>query len=88
MTIRFTAKAIEKLCDTVRAQVEGVRKKERELRKIIVDKCRMPQETFVKDFPPNLLNLRLGGKASRCGQAVERHHGPPHSAHPRAAATS
>ncbi len=56
MSIRFTAKAIEKLCETVRQQVEGVRKKERELRKIIVDKCRMPQETFVKEFPPNLLN--------------------------------
>jgi RNA polymerase primary sigma factor len=56
MSIRFTAKAIEKLCETVRQQVDGVRKKERELRKIIVDKCRMPQETFVKEFPPNLLN--------------------------------
>lgn len=58
MTIRFTAKTIEKLCDLVRAQVDDVRKKERELRKIIVDKCRMPQEIFIKEFPPNLLNLK------------------------------
>ncbi|MBV8250513.1 MAG: RNA polymerase sigma factor RpoD [Comamonas sp.] len=57
MTIRFTAKTIEKLCDLVRAQVDDVRKKERELRKIIVDKCGMTQEQFIKDFPPNLLNL-------------------------------
>ena len=57
MTVRFTAKTIEKLCDLLRGQVLDVRKKERELRKIIVDKCRMPQETFIKDFPPNLLNL-------------------------------
>ena len=57
MTIRFTAKTIEKLCDLVRAQVDDVRKKERELRRIIVDKCGMPQETFIKEFPPNLLNL-------------------------------
>ncbi|PIG00012.1 RNA polymerase sigma factor RpoD [Comamonas sp. 26] len=56
MTIRFTAKTIEKLCDLVRAQVDDVRKKERELRKIIVDKCGMSQEQFIKDFPPNLLN--------------------------------
>jgi len=56
MTIRFTAKAIEKLCDTVRQQVDTVRKKERELRRIIVDKCAMPQDKFVADFPPNLLN--------------------------------
>jgi RNA polymerase primary sigma factor len=58
MTIRFTAKTIEKLCDLVRAQVDDVRKKERELRKIIVDKCRMPQEKFIASFPPNLLNLK------------------------------
>jgi len=58
MTIRFTAKTIEKLCDLVRAQVDDVRKKERELRKIIVDKCGMPQETFIAQFPPNLLNLQ------------------------------
>ena len=42
----------------MRGQVLDVRKKERELRRIIVDKCGMPQETFVKDFPPNLLNLK------------------------------
>jgi RNA polymerase primary sigma factor len=58
MTVRFTAKTIEKLCDLLRGQVLDVRKKERELRRIIVDKCGMPQETFVKDFPPNLLNLK------------------------------
>ena len=56
MTIRFTAKTIEKLSSMVRAQVDDVRKKERELRRIIVDKCGMPQETFIKEFPPNLLD--------------------------------
>ncbi|QHJ00149.1 RNA polymerase sigma factor RpoD [Xylophilus rhododendri] len=68
MTIRFTAKTIEKLCDLVRAQVEDVRKKERELRKIIVEKCGMPQETFVKDFPPNLLNLKWVEKQAAAGK--------------------
>ena len=80
MTIRFTAKAIEKLCDTVRAQVEGVRKKERELRKIIVEKCRMPQETFVKDFPPNLLNRDWVEKQAAAGKpwsATMGRHIPP-----------
>ena len=43
MTIRFTARTIEKLCDMVRAQVDEVRKVERELRRIIVDKCGYPQ---------------------------------------------
>ncbi len=68
MTIRFTAKAIEKLCDTVRQQVESVRKKERELRRIIVDKCRMPQDKFVADFPPNLLNRQWVEKQAAAGK--------------------
>ena len=68
MTIRFTAKTIEKLCDMVRGQVDDVRKKERELRRIIVDKCGMPQETFVKDFPPNLLNLQWVEKQAAAGK--------------------
>ncbi len=68
MTIRFTAKAIEKLCDTVRQQVETVRKKERELRKIIVEKCGMPQDKFVADFPPNLLNLQWVEKQAAAGK--------------------
>jgi RNA polymerase primary sigma factor len=50
MTIRFTAKTIEKLCDMVRGQVDDVRKKERELRRIIVDKCGYPQDQFIADF--------------------------------------
>ncbi|WP_048438782.1 RNA polymerase sigma factor RpoD [Caenimonas sp. SL110] len=68
MTIRFTAKTIEKLCDMVRGQVDDVRKKERELRRIIVDKCGMPQETFIKDFPPNLLNQKWVEKQAAAGK--------------------
>ena len=68
MTIRFTAKTIEKLCDMLRAQVDDVRKKERELRRIIVDKCGMPQETFIKEFPPNLLNLEWVEKQAASGK--------------------
>ena len=69
MTIRFTAKTIEKLCESVRSQVDDVRKYERELRRIIVDRCGMPQETFVKDFPPNLLNLKWVEKQANAGKA-------------------
>ncbi len=50
MLIRFTAKSIEKLCNLVRGQVDDVRKKERELRRIIVDKCHYPQADFIRDF--------------------------------------
>ncbi|MES2909745.1 MAG: RNA polymerase sigma factor RpoD, partial [Pseudomonadota bacterium] len=68
MTVRFTAKTIEKLCDLLRGQVLDVRKKERELRRIIVEKCGMPQEIFIKDFPPNLLNLKWVEKQVASGK--------------------
>ncbi|WP_310567714.1 sigma-70 family RNA polymerase sigma factor, partial [Hydrogenophaga sp.] len=68
MTIRFTAKAIEKLCGTVRGQVDEVRKKERELRRIIVDKCGMPQEKFIAEFPANMLNLKWVEKQAAAGK--------------------
>jgi RNA polymerase primary sigma factor len=68
MTIRFTAKTIEKLCDMVRGQVDDVRKKERELRRIIVDKCGMPQDVFIKDFPSNLLNQKWVEKQAAAGK--------------------
>jgi RNA polymerase primary sigma factor len=78
MTIRFTAKTIEKLCDMVRGQVDDVRKKERELRRIIVDKCGYPQEQFIADFSgrdkngkhieSQLLNLKWIEKQAAAGK--------------------
>jgi RNA polymerase primary sigma factor len=78
MSIRFTAKAIEKLCDMVRAQVDDIRKKERELRRIIVDKCGYPQVNFIADFSgrdrngnkvaSQLLNLKWIEKQALAGK--------------------
>ena len=68
MTIRFTVKTIEKLCAILRSQVEDVRRYERELRKILVDKCGMPQEYFIKHFPPNILNLKWAEKEVAAGK--------------------
>jgi RNA polymerase primary sigma factor len=68
MTIRFTVKTIEKLCGILRSQVDDVRRYERELRKILVDKCGMPQEYFIKQFPPNVLNLKWAEKESSAGK--------------------
>ncbi len=78
MSIRFTAKAIEKLCDMVRAQVDDIRKKERELRRIIVDKCGYPQANFITDFSgrdkhgarvaSQLLNLKWVEKQAGTGK--------------------
>ncbi|MCH7342195.1 RNA polymerase sigma factor RpoD [Pelomonas sp. CA6] len=68
MTIRFTVKTIEKLCDILRSQVDDVRRYEREIRKIVVDKCGMPQEHFIKTFPPNVLNLQWAEKEAAAGK--------------------
>jgi len=68
MTIRFTVKTIEKLCDILRSQVDDVRRYEREIRKIAVDKCGMPQEHFIKVFPANVLNLKWAEKEASAGK--------------------
>jgi RNA polymerase primary sigma factor len=69
MTIRFTVKTIEKLCDILRSQVDDVRRYEREIRKIVVDKCGMPQDHFIKKaFPPNVLNLKWAEKEIAAGK--------------------
>ena len=57
MTIRFTVKTVDKLCGALRSQVDGVRRHEREIRKIVVDRCGMPQTRFIEVFPPNAQNL-------------------------------
>lgn len=57
MGIRFTVKTIDRLCGVLRSQVESVRRCERDIRRIVVDKCGMPQERFIERFPPNALNL-------------------------------
>lgn len=68
MTIRFTVKTIERLCNILRSQVDDVRRYEREIRKIVVDKCGMPQEHFVKTFPANVLNLKWAEKEVSLGK--------------------
>ncbi len=60
MEVRFTARTVEKLCDLLRSQVDEVRRHEREIRRIVVDRCGMPQEEFIKSFPGHQLDLRWG----------------------------
>lgn len=69
MTIRFTAKTIDKLSNMVRDQVETVRAKERQLRRILVNKCGLPQEQFIKAFPANLLNTKWIEKEAAAGKS-------------------
>jgi RNA polymerase primary sigma factor len=57
MTVRFAVKVIDRLCTLLRAQVEEVRRHEREIRRIVVDRCGMPQQRFAEQFPANAMNL-------------------------------
>ncbi len=55
--IRFTAKVVEKLCDTLRGQVDEVRHIEKQILDVAVNKCGMPRAHFIKVFPGNETNL-------------------------------
>ncbi|KAG0184422.1 hypothetical protein DFQ28_011154 [Apophysomyces sp. BC1034] len=57
MSIRFTARTVERLCDTLRAQVDEVRQVERQILHIVVGKCGMPRAEFIARFPSNETNL-------------------------------
>jgi RNA polymerase primary sigma factor len=58
MSLRFTAKMVEKLCDSLRAQVEEVRSLEKQIYEIMVNKCGMPRPHFLKHFPGSETNIR------------------------------
>ncbi len=79
MTVRFTVKTIDSLCALLRSQVDEIRRHERQIRKIAVDQCGMPQAHFVEHFPPNLLNLgwvEAEGRAARPYSATLHRHVP------------
>ncbi|WP_245549144.1 RNA polymerase sigma factor RpoD [Noviherbaspirillum massiliense] len=57
LSIRFTAKFVEKLCDTLRAQVDEVRHIEKQILDVVVNKCGMPRARFIQVFPGNETNL-------------------------------
>ncbi|WP_301116614.1 RNA polymerase sigma factor RpoD [Pusillimonas sp. (ex Stolz et al. 2005)] len=57
MGVRFTAKMVERLADTLREQVAQVRQLEREVLHICVDRAGMPRAHFIKAFPGNETNL-------------------------------
>jgi RNA polymerase primary sigma factor len=58
MGIRFTARQVESLCDGLRRLVEEVRRHEREIMDLCVNKVGMPRAYFIKTFPGNENNLK------------------------------
>lgn len=77
MGVRFTAKMVERLADTLRQQVEEVRKIERAVLHTCVDRAGMPRAYFIKVFPGNETNLEwvIGEIASGAdyAQTLTRH---------------
>ncbi|MBU3555318.1 RNA polymerase sigma factor RpoD [Polynucleobacter sp. UB-Piko-W3] len=54
---RLTAKSVEKLCDTMRSQVDQVWKLERGIVSLLVDKIGVNRGEVLKDFPKMAMNL-------------------------------
>ncbi|WP_369817002.1 RNA polymerase sigma factor RpoD [Nitrosovibrio sp. Nv17] len=57
MTIRFSAKMVERLCDTQRGLVDEMRGYERKIMELCVVKAGMPRNHFIKGFPGNESNF-------------------------------
>ncbi|MDP2025345.1 MAG: RNA polymerase sigma factor RpoD [Pseudomonadota bacterium] len=57
LSIRFSAKQVEALCESVRTLVEEVRSHERDIMEFAVNKSGMPRAHFIKVFPGNESNL-------------------------------
>jgi RNA polymerase primary sigma factor len=58
MGFRLTAKSVEKLCDTMRKQVEQVWTLERGLVRVLVDKVGVPRGEVLAALPKQALNLK------------------------------
>jgi RNA polymerase primary sigma factor len=55
--MRFSAKVVEKLSGTLRAQVDEARHLERQILDVVVNKSGMPRSRFIETFPGNETNL-------------------------------
>jgi RNA polymerase primary sigma factor len=66
LSMRFTAKVVEKLCDTLRGQMDEVRSVERAVLDICVNRCGMPRAHFIKVFPGNETDLEWGDREVDC----------------------
>jgi RNA polymerase primary sigma factor len=77
MTIRFTVKTINRLCGLLREHVDAVRRHERQIRRIAVERCGMPQDHFIAHFVPNALNpewaLKEAAARKPYSAAIGRH---------------
>lgn len=57
MVMRFSAKMVERLCDTQRGIVNDIRSCERRIAELCVVRAKMPRNHFIKAFPGNETNI-------------------------------
>ncbi|MEO8991945.1 MAG: RNA polymerase sigma factor RpoD, partial [Nitrosospira sp.] len=72
MAIRFSAKMVEKLCDTQRGLVDEMRSYERKILELCVTKAGMPRNHFIKAFPGNESNFEWMDKEVALGKAYSQ----------------
>ncbi len=58
MQIRFAARQVERLCDSVRCEVDNIRQIERKIQDLVVNKGGMPRPDFIRKFPEHETSLR------------------------------
>ncbi len=66
--IRFGAKQVEALCDSLRKLVERVRAHERAIMDLSINKAKMPRQHFIKEFPGKESNLRWAANEVAAGK--------------------
>ena len=76
LEVRFSTRQIESLSQSMRNRVDQIRKLEREIRDICLDRVRMDRDYFLQNFLPNMTNLEWLedeiGKNRVWGDALDR----------------
>ena len=57
LKVRFAAKMIERLCESLRARMAALRQIEKQVLEIAVNRCAMPRHHFIQSFPGNETQL-------------------------------
>jgi RNA polymerase primary sigma factor len=81
MQVRFAPRQVERLCDSVRCEVDSLRQIERRIQDLVVTKGGMPRLDFIKRFPEHEKSLRwvdseiaahrrFGGTLAKYRQAI------------------
>ena len=72
MQIRFSARQVERLCDSVRCEVDNIRQIERKIQDLVVNKGGMPRPDFIKKFPEHETSLRWIDREIAGAPSVQR----------------